>query len=277
MALGAEFLDCFAAVNAVNESLRHVGALPMSVSTITLTGRLDVASLPVEDMRLAAELAAELGDEDMEFRVDCDLLKKRKRRGHQPSKRFRYQLPLKRGGKSLKVFHNGSIHATGCGSPAEFLDMVEALRGFVRDTCGREVRLVSFDIQLINTLFVLTCRASGKPMTVPPGSLLRKLTATFRPDFDTERHPSIKIPVADDAGAKVATVCVFQTGSVSIMGAKRPAHVARAYATVMAALDACVSDIGAPDQRHAMRTTTAKHALYLQDGYPFNAACCCAT
>lgn len=249
----------------------------MSVSTITLTGRLDAAALPVEDMRLAAELAAELGDE-LEFRVDCDLLKKRRRRGGAPpAKRFRYQLPLTRGGKSLKVFHNGSIHATGCGSPVEFLDMVDALRGFVRDTCGLEVRLLDFDVQLINALFVLACPRTGRPMTVPPGALLRRLAATagLRPDFDTERHPSIKVPVADDAGAKVATVCVFQTGSVSIMGAKRPAHVARAYAAVMAALDACPADIGAPDPRHALRTTTARHALHLQDGYPFHAAACC--
>jgi TATA-box binding protein (TBP) (component of TFIID and TFIIIB) len=231
-------------------------------------------------MRVAAELAAELGDDDgalQGFRVDCDLLKRaaKRARGQETSatnKRFRYQLPLKRNGKSVKLFHNGSVHATGCTSPLEFLDMVDALQAFVRETAERDVRLVDFDIQLINTLFVVVCPATRRPMTIAPGALLRHLATPA--DFDTERHPSVKIPVTLE-GAKVATVCVFQTGSVSIMGAKRPAHVALAFETVCDTLDACAAQVCAPDRAAAVRTTTAKQALALADGYPFNLLSCC--
>lgn len=276
-AFGAEFLDAFGAMNRVRERLQRIGTLPASLSTITFTGTLDTKSLPVEEMRLAAELAAELDPDTLEFEVDCDVLKrqtKRARGEHAAStnKRFRYQLPLKRLGKSVKVFHNGSVHATGCASPLEFLDMIQALCAFVRATAALDVALVDFDIQLINTLFLVVCPATGRPLTVAPGALLRHLR--MHADFDTERHPSVKIPIMS-GDAKVATVCVFQTGSVSIMGAKRPSHVALAYRTVCEALDACAPAVCAPDAASTMRTTTAKQPLVLVDGYPFNLHCCC--
>lgn len=288
-AFGAEFLDAFGAINRARERLAHIDAMPVSVSTITFTGTLDAASLPVDEMRLAAELAAELaadqdppaadqdGDLMPDFSVDCDVLKRASKRAKgvptaSTNKRFRYQLPLKRHGKSLKLFHNGSVHVTGCGSPLEFLELIDALKRFVRDTANMSVDLVDFDIQLINTLFLVVDPRTRRPMTVAPAALLRHLACGA--DFDTERHPSVKIPIMVD-GAKVATVCVFQTGSVSIMGAKRPAHVALAFETVCAALDACAPAVCAPDPGAGMRTTTAKQPLVLVDGYPFAAYSCC--
>lgn len=265
---GREFLECFERVNRANEALRNVTTLPMSLSTITCTGVLSRAELPVDDMRLAAELVAELGGE-AEFEVDCDEAKYNK------SKRFRYQLPLKRNGKSLKLFYNGSVHATGCTSPLEFLDMVDCLSGFMRQMGNLEAWLVSFDIQLINTLFLVAHPGTKKPMTIAPGALLRILGRGQQPaEFDTERHPSVKIPLLLD-GAKVATVCVFQTGSVSIMGAKRPSHVAAAYEMVVAHIDAHAAQLCLPDAAARMRTTTAKQGLVLVQGYPFNLFSCC--
>ena len=273
----AGFLDCFRRINAV--PLRHIATLPMSLSTITFTGTLSQQGVPVDQMRLSVELAEEMG-EAYEFTLDCDEAKaaaaaaaapKRKRDG---SKRFRYQLPLKRNGKSLKLFHNGSVHATGCTSPLEFLDMMDALQRFIAETSDAQVWLVDFDIQLINTLFLVVDPLSGRPLTIAPGALLKHLSAQQRADFDTERHPSVKIPLLLD-DAKAATVCVFQTGSISIMGAKRPEHVAAAYEMVCAALDECAPSVCAPDPAVAMRTTTAKQTLNLVDGYPFNLHACC--
>lgn len=278
----------------------------MSLSTITFTGTLDATAVPVDDMRLTVELAEELDDggdggasaaEAASFRLDCDLVKRQAKRARgaegvpDASRRFRHQLPLKRRGKSVKLFHNGSVHATGCTSPLEFLEMAQELERFVEDTTssspdagdGLKVRLLDFDTQLINTLFLLTCPATGRPMTVAPAALLRHLHARSltapdqqQPaDFDTERHPGVKIPVVQN-GAKVATVCVFQTGSVSIMGARRPAHVALAFETACAALDECAPRVCTPDRTGpAMRTTTAKQALALADGYPFSLLSCC--
>lgn len=283
--LGLAFRRAFARINRVRERLTRIAPLPLSLSTITMTGRLSVASLPVEDMRLAAELTEALGDGDDEFEVDCDVVKRAAKRvrapdARPPGKRFRYQLPLKRLGKSVKLFHNGSVHSTGCTSPLEFLDMAAQLTEFIEGAGGPPgARLLDFDIQLINTLFLVTCPRSGRPLTVSPGALLRHLNrgGAARADFDTERHPSVKIPVLDGAtGAKVATVCVFQTGSVSIMGAKHPDHLATAFETVCVALEECAPEVCAPDPRASARTTTAKQALVLEDGYPLNlAACCC--
>lgn len=298
---GRGFLSCFERINRATAALRHIACLPMSLSTITFTGTLSRPKLPVDEMRLAAELAEGL-DDPLDFTVDCDAAKyaakhrqrKRKRGGGAPaaadaataaadadesaavSKRFRYQLPLKRNGKSVKLFHNGSVHATGCTSPLEFLEMMDALRGFISAAGGEQTDawLVDFDIQLINTLFLVTDPATGRPLTIAPGALLRRLGSETRADFDTERHPSVKIPLLVD-GAKAATVCVFQTGSVSIMGAKRPEHVAAAYEMVCAALDACAPEVCTADRAARVRTTTAKQPLVLVEGYPFNLHACC--
>lgn len=293
-AMGTAFLQAFGRMNRTREGLVHVAPLPLSLSTITFTGRLSRSSLPVEDMRMTAELEAALADEDEDdagddcggFTVDCDVLKrsKRARRGGEDAaagegrRRFRYQLPLKRAGKSVKLFHNGSVHATGCTSPLEFVDIGDRLTDFVAHTGGPpDVHLVDFDIQLINTLFLVTCPATGRPVTIAPGALQRHLNnGDVRADFDTERHPSVKIPVHDPAGRKVATVCVFQTGSVSIMGARHPSHMAAAFDIVCAALEECAPWVCATDTATAVRTTTAKQGLALQEGYPFNLfACCC--
>lgn len=274
---GAGFLGCFERINRVNAGLRHISTLPLSLSTITFTGTLSRADLPVDEMRLAVEIAEEMGS-PYEFSLDCDQAKataKRKRGGgsSETGKRFRYQLPLKRRGKSVKLFHNGSVHATGCTSPLEFLEMMEALSAFVADAGDAQAWLVDFDIQLINTLFLVTDPASGRPMTIAPAALLRRLGTDTRADFDTERHPSVKIPLLVD-GVKAATVCVFQTGSVSIMGAKRPEHVAAAYEMACTALDGCAPEVCSPDAG-GVRTTTAKQALALVEGYPFNLYACC--
>ena len=317
--MSAEFLKAFERINRVSRQLRHVRPLPPTVTTITFAGRLDSTCVPVEDMRTAALLAEGLG-QALEFVVDDPPPRAGAGSGGfaSASRRFKHQLPLKRRGKSVKVFHNGSVHATGCTSPLEFLETMAALVEFVRDTGAGAVRLVDFHVHLVNALFVMTCPSSGRPLVVPPGALMDalevapvaleaapqaapkaapqaapqaapkadpeaapqaapqaapKAVSYGPPEFDAERHPSVKIPV-HEGGAKKATACVFQTGSVSIMGARGAAHVALAFEVACRAVDsaaaACV-----PDRERVLRKTTAKHALYLDDGYPFNLKACC--
>ena len=268
--VGLEFTEAFEAMNDAAAACRRVRPLPASVSTITFTGRLvtpdgQALRVPVEDVRLSAMLALELGDAPP-FEVDAKRALTASRDGH------RYQLSLRRNGKGIKLFHNGSVHVTGCGSPLEFLEVVDALLGFVADTCGVDASLAGFAIQLINVLFVVTCPATGRPMTVAPGAFADSLPEPG--DFDAERHPSVKIPLWDGA-AKVATACVFQTGTVSIIGARGPRHVAAAYALVCRYLEAAPPGVCAPDAARSLRTTTARQPLFVQDGYPFAAANCC--
>lgn len=262
---GAEFLESFARMNGAAEACVHIRPLPATISTITFTGRLSDDQIRVEDIRLAAEMSTELGCEP-EFDINATRVLTASRDG------MRHQLPLQRRGKSVKLFHNGSVHATGCASPLEFLEVMEALTTFVLDNGGQAVSLVDFDIQLINALFVVTCPRTGRPLTIAPGAFAGTLPT--QADFDTERHPSVKIPIME-ADHKVATVCVFQTGSVSIMGARSPRHVAAAYAAVCEYLDAAAPTVCAPDTTRTMRTTTARQPLCMADGYPFAAASCC--
>ena len=316
--MGQGFLGAFRRMNDACSALKRVRVLPPSITTITFTGTLSCATLPVESMRAAALVAAELDDPIGEFAVDDDVsAKTAKRLAGQPSasaaQRFRYQLPLKRRGKSVKIFHNGSIHVTGCRSPLEFLEVAEAMLDFIKhtttdttaadvhgDSSSAAVHLVDFDTHLINALCVATCPASGRPLTVSPAALMaalqscpapnsltatstappkrpnrkrRKLCGCSHAEFDAERHPSVKIPLVTADGHKVATVCVFQTGSISVMGARTPDFLADAFVGVCELLDRVG---GAPDAARAMRTTTAKHPLYLDDGYPFDLKACCA-
>ncbi len=336
-------------MNDACSSLRHIRVLPPNITTITFTGTLNVSTLPVESMRAAALVAAELDDPIGEFQVDDDVsAKTRKRLGDKPSasaaQRFRYQLPLKRRGKSIKIFHNGSIHVTGCRSPLEFLEVAEATLDFIRHTtsantttsggdttpsastttsadtttsggdtttsggnnnnAAQNVHMVEFDTHLINALCVVTCPLTGRPLIISPTALMAALHTSERPmallarscpqqqpkppnrkrrkltkscgshaEFDAERHPSVKIPLVTAAGGhKVGTVCVFQTGSVSIMGARTPEYLADAFVGACALLDGVG---GTPDASKSMRTTTAKQTLCLDDGYPFDLKACC--
>lgn len=336
--MGRGFLAAFRRMNDACSALRAVRVLPPNITTITFTGTLSATTLPVESMRAAALVAHEFGDAIEEFEVDDDVsAKMSKKLGGQPSasaaQRFRYQLPLKRRGKSVKIFHNGSLHVTGCRSPLEFLEVAEAALEFIRHTTqttdqtptgqapgqatpdqtattagqatpdSQRPGLLDFDTHLINALCVAVCPATGRPLNVSPSALMaalqtgdrpmalvassslaaapapapnrkrRKLTRSTHAEFDAERHPSVKIPLVTPEGHKVATVCVFQTGSISVMGARTPEYLADAFVGTCALLDAVG---GTPDATRTMRTTTARRPLFLDDGYPFDLKACCA-
>jgi hypothetical protein len=126
---------------------------------------------------------------------------------------------------------------------------------------------------MINAGTVIVDPTNGFPVKFPPRAL-SGAAVRFGVDFDSERHPGVKIPVYED-GVKVATTCVFQTGSMSIIGAKRPRHVALAFENAADVLEAC-AHVGEPTAI-AMRTTTAKKKLDLVHGYPAASYFACAT
>ena len=272
---GRAFRDAFERIDAMRQRVTRIRTMPVSISTITLTAKLNVDSIAIEDVRLAVELAREM-EASFEFNVDT-ICKSETTRSHAKkrlcTRKFRYQLPLRRNGKSIKLFHNGSVHATGYTSPLEFVDAMMSLCALVRDACGMDVDLVDFDIQLINALFSVTCPSTGLPMSVAPRAFREGMGGTA--DLDTERHPSVKFQVAEDDGKKLATACVFQTGNVSIMGAKQPGHVAQAFEVAVRALDETNDGVCSTDPNITLRTTTAKQPLVLVDGYPFATHACC--
>lgn len=288
--LGRAFLAAFETADCINRELTHIRPLPLSVSTITFTGSLNVSAIDLSDVALGLRIGAMAAEADTPFRLgriggnddnsdeDNDApARPAKKRGKRKQK-FQNQLPLVTpAGKAVKLFHNGSIHVTGCGSAVEFLAVVESLCAFLPSVASLPpLRLDAFDTQMINMNFLIT-NHEGQHIRLRPKRLRAALSEDRGPvDFETERHPGIKLTVRE-AGAKVATVMLFQTGSVQVSGAKRPEHVALAYRDAVTRLDAAVASLGsdvcvaAPTE---LRTTTARQMFYIQDGYPatlFNA------
>lgn len=278
--LGAEFRAMFDRVAGADRGLRHLAPLPLSLSTITFTGKLNVDRVDLTDVAVGMGIGA--ADEDPFFLADdysepaadtADAPPPAKRPRRQ-KKKFHNQLPLvARSGKAVKLFHNGSIHVTGCSSPIEFLHVVVTLCAFLPTVCNvSPLCLEAFDVQMINANFLLRTPA-GHHVVLRPQCLRREISrARQEPaDFETERHPGVKVVVRDAAAAKIATVMVFQTGSVQISGAKSPAHVAEAYAEACALVDGAVGALGEavcrPDPA-STRTTTAKQPFALSRGYP---------
>ena len=276
--LSAAFLAAFDRVQRATDTLRCIRPLPLSLSTITFTGTLDAKAVDLEDVAMGMEIGAA---EDDPFVLGVNGCggggddddgpgqgHKRRRR-----KKFHNQLPLvARSGKAVKLFHNGSIHITGCASPIEFLAIVADLCGFLPTVCSMpRPRLEAFDTQMINANFLL-CAPGGDHVKLRPKRLRAELSrGAAQADFETERHPGVKLTVCGGDGGKVATVMVFQTGSVQISGAKHPSHIAAAYEDTCARLDAIVGELGtevlvpAPGET---RTTTAKQAFGITRGYP---------
>lgn len=274
-AFAGEFLDSMTRIERAGRE-KSVSFLPLTITTITLTGTYVIGgaqTIPVETLRAMEDVAAGF---DLTF--DEPKVKRKRKDAYTrdvvPDKRrFRNQLSVRREGKSAKIFYNGSLHVTGCSSVADFLDVAGLITEFVREGTGIELTLATFDIKMINAGTVIVDRTTGFPVKFPPRAL-SGAAASFGVDFDSERHPGVKIPVYED-GAKVATTCVFQTGSMSIIGAKRPRHVALAFENTVDVLEAC-AHVG-ESTTTAMRTTTAKKKLDLMHGYPAASYLACAT
>lgn len=271
-----DFLDAFDSTNEV--VTHHVGARPLTINTITFLGKLDVDAIDLALVELGMMLHEELRDPadqpcGFSLRHDDGRDKKRPRRDR---KDFHNQLPLVTpAGKAIKLFSNGKIHVTGCTSPIEFVDIATRLCAFLPTVVANvdEVSLQWFDIEMINTGFLLCSPDRQRNVRLRPNRLSAELKrADVVVDFETERHPAVKLTVLDDVGAKAGAIMIFQTGSVQICGVKDPRHLSRAYRQVCSHVDSIVGRLGAEvcvecDAKQ-LRTTTSKHPLCLIQGYP---------
>jgi TATA-box binding protein (TBP) (component of TFIID and TFIIIB) len=275
-----DFLCAFDATSDV--VTRHIGVHPLSVNTITFLGKLDVGVIDLATVELGMMLYDAL--RAVEHQPGSGFLlrsekpggdtKKRQRR---PRKDFHNQLPLVTpAGKAVKLFSNGKIHVTGCTSPIEFLDIAAQLCAFLPIVLAGvdHVSLEWFDIEMINAGFLLCSVDRRRHIRLKPNRLSAELktAANVTVDFETERHPGVKLVVLDDNGAKAGAVMIFQTGSVQICGVKEPAHLARAYRQACTHIDDIVGKLGEEvclecDARQ-LRTTTSKHPFRLVAGYP---------
>ena len=253
-----------------------MGFTPLLITTMTMTGTFRIrddgdddrdVELPIDFIRTSDAIAASCGMTLNDVKIKRRARKDAYTREIVPEKRrFRNQVSLGYEGKSAKLFYNGSVHVTGCASITDFLDVSTAISAFVTESTGLRMTLKTYDVRMINAGTVII-DADGFPAKFPPRTFSSEAArAGITVDFDSERHPAVKIQAFED-GDKVGTACIFQTGSMSIIGAKKPADVALVFERAVSALEAC-AHVRDPTAPKTMRTTTTKKTFDLSFGYP---------
>ena len=295
--LSEEFLDAFDAMVHTARTLRRVRPLPCNLSTCTFTGQLAFPGTDADtaarvfgritsEYKLELELLRDL-DEDAVFALDRDDDADadadddaRPRR-----KTFAHQITLHAGSRSIKLFKNGTLHGTGCPSPVEFLDLATRFIEFVQRVCGDRIppglALASIETRMVNAMFVVTDAQSGRILKIRPDALT---AVAHRAEHETERHPGVKVQLFMDGPTRVdpphgkrVTVRFFQTGTVTVTGAREPSHLAVAHDYACRVLDDNYDAVCRVDQKTAFRTTTAPRVLNLIAGYPANQYNACFT
>jgi TATA-box binding protein (TBP) (component of TFIID and TFIIIB) len=234
---------------------------PLCVSTITITGKLDTASVPI-DAILEGLLKHGRHYHDMELPP--------------PGKRasFHNQLTVKCNRMSVKLFRNGSIQVTGCRSVVHFGDVIDRLLTSIAILLDDEqpMALVSTTIVLINANF-----NAGKAL---PLRILRdilvKATPSLVASYNPTEYPGInaKIPTADGT---VVTALIFETGSVMLSGAKSPRSMAHAYRTLCGLINTTPGKENvAPNASKPTVTKALLEAYDIVDGYSFRVGHLCA-
>lgn len=308
--LNAEFLDAFDSIARTVSSLRSIKPLPCSLSTCTFAGRLgfgDDAPEAEQEARFGRIVAGlydtmellEGIDDGCEFALVRDADEDDATAGaHQtptgsrkrtapPKKKFHNQVSLRCDTKSIKLFKNGSVHGTGCPSPLLFFDIVDKFCMFLEtiEDLPARIHLQSFHIGMINAMFVINDPA-GRLLKIRLEALTTLAAkesegdrGVGRAEQELELHPGVKIPLFPDPEdrSKKITIRFFQTGSVSITGARKPEHVAMAHAHACKVLDAHAAAVCYPDAKTALRSTTAKQRFDLVGGYVHNQFDACFT
>ncbi len=273
--IGTQFLEAMTRAHRATSRATNVAFLPLGIMTITFTGKyaMPCKELPIEDIRAAIVEDPRMADTfHLELVRGATTVKRRRKDAFvrdiaHDKRRFRNQLTLSYRGKSAKLFYNGSLHVTGCTSALDMAEIGSRVADLVEVYTDRRIHITldSMNVRMINAGSVVVDPATQRPLVFAPRALSHAIASlAVAVDFDPERHPGVKLPIQHD-GQRVATACVFQTGSVSIIGAREPRAMAMAFETVVHALDRC-SVIG--EASREMRTTTAKKPFELVRGYP---------
>lgn len=157
-----------------------------------------------------------------------------KKKTFQNSVILKYEDPVpKKNRKAIKIFCNGAFHVNGCKRVCEFVsvcDIVCEMLDVVFQSFDRKHRLHSFDVQLINTNFVVQQRFD---LAAVNQLILDRYD--YATDYDVSFHPAVnvKFPVQH----RNVTVLVFNTGKIIITGAVYPGELRDAFEFVTNFLD----------------------------------------
>ena len=300
----AAFLEAFTEMARVGAGLRALAPLPAHLTTITMTGRLvglNVAPTAILDTVEMSMMMADEGDETSSTAAGAEdatrdfvLTMGARAAAADPSdRRQRPRLPFSNSiiarprdpsrRTSLKLFHNGSIQAAGCPSPAQFRGVASMFCEYLRSLGVGAPVLEACTPQMINVNVTLRLRRTRGALTVRMRELADAAQARWpgAVTYHTEMTPGLKLSLrvrgGDDGrrgatpgtpGDKDVTVQVFRSGIVCFKGAKRPEVVGAAYAAVLPWLDSLPEstwDAPAPARPAGAGAPYAQTA-----GYPHN-------
>jgi TATA-box binding protein (TBP) (component of TFIID and TFIIIB) len=219
----------------------------------------------------------ETGDDD-DIAIKVPPVRKRKRQSDgddpPPVRTFggsSNQLELAIGHKAVKLFRNGSVHATGCRTHYEFIVALESVCRALTATLADEAppaRPIGYGIQMIQANFAVGC-----DLDLGALQLLFLEHVSFA-SYEPDTHPGLSVRLEGDDGC---TCILFRSGKVQITGAKSPAAVARGYETVCALLDTAPPEACAVVEGYVAPASRSKHRItQFVAGYPSNAYFLCA-
>lgn len=211
-------------------SYAHLAPTRAALSTMTITAASNVKRVCKDSMQIALSLV----DGDGPLSASAEGKRKRKKAAV-----FYNQVTIRHGTKSVKVFNNGSMHVTGCTTPGQFLGVAAAVCALMGDTAGlvpengdAEVRVVDFEVQMINLNF-----GAGRQLYLQ-GLCDACASLGYTASYDADVYPglNLKLPVAGQPGQRV-TVLVFRSGKIIITGAKTAAQLEEAHGVITGVLD----------------------------------------
>lgn len=201
------------------------GITPATLSTMTVTARLDTNSVDLLSVAIESEMfSGEL-------------------RPGPTRRQFDNQLSFKVDNKSVKIFKNGSIHVTGCRSITDFCQATAAVQDAVARATGVLHDVVDVKIRMINSSF-------GIGHTVHLGHLLTKALdrgwlATWNPDMYCGLNAKIPTGPSGPSGPsrpRHVTALVFASGKMILAGASAPEDLKDAYWHLVNLVTECSKD-----------------------------------
>lgn len=184
-------------------------ARPCTVSTMTISGKLNLPRVCRVQLGVAVEWTNN---------------SKMKMGGIPGHRAFNNQTTVTVESKSVKIFHNGSVHVAGCKSARDF----QRALGIVCESLNQagivpppgsgsvEVRLIAVNIDMINISFSVSCHLGLVDL------LQHALRLGWVAYYDADVYPGLKIKIPTHCGDRPVTALMFKSGRIILAGAKSP-------------------------------------------------------
>lgn len=193
---------------ALHTSHGHLHLSPASISTMTVLVYLDVAKIDLpavvagcseREAQAAEVLGSNFSVNHAKSFYNCITLK----------------FTVDKKGRAVKVFSNGRLHLTGPRSIEDAMAIGEAVCGFIGGILGQTLRVVDFDVQLVNSNFAIQHAINLVELSKASNA------QGYHTRLDPERHAGVQIRVVCASGRAVSCI-VFHTGNVLITGYNQP-------------------------------------------------------